>query len=85
MSEPTTVGDLDPEREVVVFGVKRSRVHLPGGECPVLSRSDREGTRKPAGVLFADTDICPECRGEPYRRGGEATLPTQTEVPSADD
>lgn len=79
-----TAGDLDPDREVVLYRHTR-RVHLAGADCATLgdSRSTVRRTTT-AGVLFDDDPVCRDCLGVEFRTasdGGEATLPTQTEVP----
>jgi hypothetical protein len=85
MSEPTTVGDLDPDAIVLRLSYGRA-VHLPNGErCAHLSR-ETDAQRKRAATLFDDTPICADCRGEQFRGTGgrEHHLPTQTEVPGDD-
>jgi len=83
MSEPTTVGDLDPDREVLrvrTGGV----VHLPDADCRDVQH--KEGRTLRAGVLFDDIDICRYCR-DVVEHVGVAPgchLPTQTEVPGDD-
>lgn len=83
MSEPTTVGDLDADREVLrvrTGGV----VHLPAADCQEATRHETRRLR--AGVLFGDERLCRYCRGV-ANSGGDTTechLPTQTEVPSDD-
>jgi hypothetical protein len=85
MSEPTTVGDLEPDAIVLRLSYGRA-VHLPNSECAHLSRETDAPQRKRAATLWNDTEICADCRGEQFRRTGgrEHHLPTQTEVPSDD-
>jgi len=83
MSEPTTVGDLDPDREVLRVRTG-GKVHLPEADCQEATH--RETRRLRAGVLFDDVGVCRYCRGV-ANSGGDTTechLPTQTEVPSDD-
>ena len=61
-TEPATVGDLDPDGEVLKFRTSGTKVHLPGAEnCHVLAREDFEAVRKRAAVLWDETPICPSC------------------------
>ena len=83
MSEPTTVGDLDADREVLrvrTGGV----VHLPAADCQEATRHETRRLR--AGVLFGDERLCRYCRGvaECGEVGGSCHLPTQREVPAND-
>jgi len=79
-----TAGDLDAEREVVLYRHTR-RVHLAGADCATLGDSRATVRRTTtAGVLFGDEPVCKDCLGVEFRStsdGGEPTLPTQTEVP----
>jgi len=80
MSEPTTVGDLDPDAIVLRLSYGRA-VHLPNGEgCAHLNRETDAPQRKRAATLFNDTPICADCRGEQFRGTGPCHLPTETEV-----
>jgi len=83
MSEPTTVGDLDPDREVLRVG-SGGVVHLPDADCQEAAR--REMQRLRAGVLFDDIDICRYCRDVVAYVGvaPESHLPKTTEVPGDD-
>jgi len=88
MTDPATVGECDPDREVVVFRTSE-RVHLPDGDGMCSARATHDIAprhRKRAAVLFDDTPICRECRGVAKRVRGEGSLATAatTEV-RADD
>lgn len=77
-----TAGDLDAEREVLLYRHTRT-VHLAGAECATLGHSRATVRRRTtAGVLFGDEPVCRDCLGVDFRSAGrgEATLPTSTEV-----
>jgi hypothetical protein len=82
MSEPTTVGELEPDAIVLRLSYGRA-VHLPNSECAHLTR-ETDAQRKRAATLWNDTEICADCRGEQFRGTGPCQLPTETEVPSDD-
>ena len=82
MTDPRTVGDLDPDREVLRVR-SGGKVHLPDADCQEATH--RETRRLRAGVLFDDVGVCRYCRGvADCGETGECHLPTTTEVPSDD-
>ena len=87
MTDPATVGELAPDREVVVFRTSE-RVHLPDGDGMCSARATHDIAprhRKRAAVLFDDTPICRECRGVAKRVRGEGALATAATAVVDDD
>lgn len=83
MSDPTTVGDLDPDQEVLRVR-SGGKVHLPDADCQEATH--RETRRLRAGVLFDDVGVCRYCRDVVDHVGVApgCHLPKTTEVPSDD-
>ena len=82
MTDPRTVGELDPDTEVCRVR-SGGKVHLPDADCQEATH--RETRRLRAGVLFDDEPICRYCRGvDDSGETAECHLPTTTEVPSDD-
>ena len=80
---PETVGELRADADVIVFKTSGTKAHLPGSECPVQSRRDHDGKRKPANVLWDDMEICPDCRGAVEHRTAEWHTPVDPSEGSA--
>ena len=77
-TEPVTVGDLDPERELFYYS-NSSRAHFPEADCSCAKRvAAKRARRTTARALFDDTPICKNCLGEDYR-GGHSTEVATTE------
>ena len=82
MTDPRTVGELDPDTEVCRVR-SGAVVHLPDTDCREVAR--REMVHLSAGVLFGDEAICRYCRGvADTGETAECHLPTTTEVPAND-
>jgi hypothetical protein len=78
MTDPRTVGELEPGRPVLRVR-NGGTVHLPDADCRHIRH--RATRRFRAGVLFDDTPICRYCRDVVEHPGVApgSHLPTPTE------
>ena len=82
-TEPVTVGDLDPDRELFYYA-NSSRAHFPEADCPCAKKADvNRARRTTARALFDDTPICKNCLGDTRTRTGEWRAPVDPTEGSA--